>query len=54
MHRCAPKIIQKYVNQRRVRSQISVIFDGTDIVEDEATVAAVVVAHDASEHHDST
>lgn len=51
MHRGAPKIVEKYVNQRRVWPEISIIFDGTNIVKDKPTVTTVVVAHYASEHH---
>lgn len=51
MHGSTPKIIEKDVGKWRMRSQISIIFDSTDIVKNEATIATVVVAHNAGEHH---
>jgi hypothetical protein len=54
VHRGAPEIVEKYIDERRMRSQISVVFDRTDVVEDEATVTAVVVTRDAGEHHHGT
>lgn len=34
-----------------MRSQISVIFDCTDVVEDESAIATVVVHHDGRQYH---
>lgn len=52
MHGCTPEVVEEYVNERRVRPEVSVVFDSADVVEDEAAVATVVVTHEAREHHD--
>lgn len=47
MHRCAPKIVVKYVPYWSLWLQVSVIFDGTNVIKDKVTVEAVVVACEA-------
>lgn len=51
MHRSAPKIVEENVYQRRVWSEISVIFDSTNIVKNKPAITTVMVANDASENH---
>lgn len=43
VHRSAPKIIVKDIFQRRVRSQVSVILDRGNVIENEAAIKAVQI-----------
>ena len=52
VHGSPPEVVEEDVDERGVRSQVPVVFDRTDVVEDEAAVAAVVVAHHGRYHHD--
>lgn len=54
VHRGAPEIIEEYVYPGRVRAQISVVLNGTNIIENETTMETVMVANNTREHHDST
>lgn len=38
MNRSSPKVVEENVGDRRLRSQVSVLLYGTDVVEDETTV----------------
>lgn len=44
MHGGAPEIIEEQVRDRSVRSQIAVLFDRTDIVENKITITTIIVA----------
>lgn len=50
MNRSSPEVIEKDVGDRRLRSQVSILLDCTDVVENEATVKTVVVDEDAGQH----
>jgi len=49
MNRGSPEIIEKNILQRHMRSKISVVLDGTDVIEHKAAMQAVVVAHHAGD-----
>lgn len=49
-----PKVIEKDVLERNVWSQVPIVFDGADVVEDEAAVKAVVITDDTCHHQDET
>lgn len=51
MHRCAPEVVEKNVDEWCVWPQIPVVFDSADIVKNEPAIATVVVANDTREHH---
>lgn len=44
MHGSTPEIIEEQVRDRSVRSQITVFFDRTDIVENKITITTIIVA----------
>lgn len=48
VHRGAPEIVEEYVNEGGVWPEVSILFDGTDVVEHKTAVARVVVANQAS------
>lgn len=54
MHRSAPEVVEENVLQRRVLAQVTVILDGTDVVEHKAAVECVVVAQDGDQRDGST
>lgn len=51
VHRGAPKVIEEQILDGRVRSQVPIVLDRADIVENEATVHGVVVADNTSHHN---
>lgn len=54
VHGGAPEVIVKNIGEGGVRPQVPVVLDGTDVVEDEPAVAAVVVEGQAAEEHDGS
>lgn len=52
MHGSAPEVVQKYILDRCVRSKISIILDGANIVEHESAIDAIVIDEHAREHHE--
>jgi hypothetical protein len=51
VHWCAPEIIEKDIFNGRMWSQIAILLDGGDVVEDEATIESIVVAKDANKNY---
>lgn len=49
MNRGSPEIVEKDILQRHMRSKISVVLDGTDVIEHKAALQAVIVAHHAGD-----
>jgi hypothetical protein len=45
----SPEIVEKDILQWHMRSKISVVLDGTDVIEHKAALKAVVVAHHAGD-----
>lgn len=52
MNWSSPEVVEKDVGDGRLRSKISVLLNGTDVVEHEAAIQAVVVDQDASQDED--
>lgn len=51
MNGCSPEIVEEDVFDRHMRPEISVVLDGTDVVEHEAALEAVVVTGEAGNGH---
>jgi len=51
MHGRSPEIIEKYIPERGVRPQVSIVLDSAYVVEDEAALTAVVVGNQAGCHY---
>jgi hypothetical protein len=47
MNSSSPEIVEKDILQWHMRSQISVVLDGTDVIKHKAALQAVVIAHHA-------
>jgi hypothetical protein len=47
----SPEIVEKDILQWHVRSKISVVLDGADVVKHKAALQAVVVAHHAADEY---
>lgn len=54
MNRRPPKIVEKYVFDGCVRPQVPVVFDSANVIENESTLQAVVIADNAGDDDDQT
>lgn len=52
-HKGPPKVVEEKVGERRVRPQVFVVFDGGDVVKDEAALEGVPIdGHGDRDHHE--
>lgn len=53
LDRSSPKVVEEYVLYGRVWTQIPIVFNGADVVEDETAVETIVVADYAGRYQDN-
>lgn len=51
LHWCAPEIVENDVLERRMWSQIAILLDGRNIIEDKVTIECIVIAKDAYKNY---
>jgi hypothetical protein len=51
MNSSSPEIVEKDILQWHMRSKVSVVLDGADVIKHESALQAVVVAHHACDEY---